>query len=144
VPFLIRAGAAAAARMPQRSRLREPAASWFPGSVAPELNGSNGREVVYDLEPTLRPLSAVYWLEPMSDAALRIEPVPAAEGFRLLLGEAYCLTLDDLACNRKMVRNYLSLASLSPVFRLWFSPGREGIPSLLDRLEQNQRTIAHT
>jgi hypothetical protein len=132
--------------MPQRSRLREPAASWFAELARPKPNESHGREVVYDFEPTLRPLAAIYWLEPMSDApatAPRIERIPAVESFRLLLGEAYCLTLADPLCNRKMVGNYLSLAKLRPVFRLSFSPGRETIGLVLDRLEQNQRTIAH-
>ena len=89
-------------------------------------------------EPTLRPLAAIYFLEPMRDGnhgqAARVGRVPAAEGFRLLLSEAHCMSLRDPACNRKMVRNYLSVARLVPVFRLSFASGLDRISTVLDSL----------
>ena len=144
VPFLIRDGVVLSARIPQPLRPREPAASRFAAVPKPEPNG--GSELVWDLEPSLRPLSAVYWLEPAPDghrpALAVIERLPAAEGFRSMLSEAHCMTLRDAACNRKMIRNYLSLAQLTPVFRLSFASDLDLIPQVLDCLEENQQRLS--
>ncbi len=143
VPFLIRDGLVMAACMPQPLRLRGQAASWFGDPPGQQPNGENGHEVLYDFEPTLRPLCAVYWLEEMSDAAERpvplIERISPLESFRLLISEAYCLTLADAACNRKMVRSYLSLVRLAPVWRLSFPAGLERMPTLLEYIGKNGR-----
>jgi hypothetical protein len=144
VPFLIRNGVPMAAQIPQRLRLRQPAASWFSGPPRPPRNGNNG-EVFYDLEATLRPILAIYWLERMADASEcphpLIERISTSESFRLLLAGAYCLTLSDAACNRKMVDNYLALSRLAPVFQLSFASGLDQLSAVLDCLEQSQQQL---
>lgn len=141
VPFLVRHGTVMAARIPQRLRLRGPAASRFGEGWQPNGKGQDP-ELSSDMEATLRPLRCVYWLEPMSalapHPAAAIAPIPVIESFRLLLGEAHCVSLQDPACNRKMVHNYLSLVRLAQTFRLSFAAGLDLLPSLLDRLEQHQ------
>ncbi len=148
VPFLIRDGTPMAARMPQRLRLRGPAASWFSTLPARAANEHYGHEVAYDFEPSLRPISAIYWLEPMADVAERpvpvIERIPPLESFQLLLSQAYCLTLADAACNRKLIGNYLCLVRSMPVFRLMFPSGLDRIPDVLSCLENNQRQLSGT
>ncbi|HYM10635.1 MAG TPA: hypothetical protein VEU62_07880 [Bryobacterales bacterium] len=145
VPFLIRDGVPLAAHIPHRLRLRDPAASWFNDAPRPSWNGNRNGEILYDLEGSLRPISAIYWLERRSDAGEHpvplVERISTSESFRLLLAEAYCLTLTDGACNRKMVDNYLALARLASVFQLSFASGREQIPAVLDCLEQNQKQL---
>jgi hypothetical protein len=144
LPWLLREGAAMAACLPQRLRLRGPAASWFADSPAAGSNGARIQQVRYELEPSLRPLAGLYWLEPMLAAgqAPRWEPVPPAEAFRLLLSQAYSLNLSDQSRNHRMVRNYLDLAHSQPVFRLRFPPGLDQLPELVDRLRQHQRDRA--
>jgi hypothetical protein len=141
VPFLARRGTVMAARIPQRLRLRGPAASRF--REGGQANGKgHDPELASDMESTLRPLRCVYWLEPMSALAQHptaaITPIPVIESFRLLLGEAHCVSLRDPACNRKMMHNYLSLVRLSRTFRLSFAAGLDLLPSLLDRLERHR------
>jgi hypothetical protein len=143
VPFAIRDGRVVSARLPQRPRLRGEAALRFPAPPAAEPARSIPAEVILDVETALRPLASVYWLEPMSHASElskpRVERIPALEAFRLLLGEAQCISLRDPECNRKMVRNYLRLVQLAPVFRLFFRAGLERIPGVLDCVEENER-----
>jgi hypothetical protein len=71
-----------------------------------------------------------------------IDRISTSESFRLLLAEAYCLTLTDGACNRKMVDNYLALARLAPVFQLSYASGIDQVPAVLDCLEQSQQQLA--
>lgn len=145
VPFVIRDGVPMAARIPQRLRLRGPAASWFGEAPCPAPEEHDGDEVVHDLEPSLRPISAVYWLEPMVVAEERplrlVERLPGMESFFLLLGQAYCLTLADSICNRKMVNNYLYLVHSVPVFRLTFPSGLNRMSTILNCVEENQRQL---
>ncbi len=143
-PFLVRDGVAMSARIPQRLRLREPAASHFPIERHDPFSASSAsRELTYDLEPTLRPVSSIYWPEPaaggMRCADPVIERVPATEAFSLLLSEAHCMSLRDPACNRKMVRNYLSLVRSVPVFRLRYPLRLDLLPAVLAELERCEK-----
>ena len=143
-PFLVRDGVAMSARIPQRLRLREPAASHFPIERHDPFSASSAsRELTYDLEPTLRPVSSIYWPEPaaggMRCAGPVIERVPATEAFSLLLSEAHCMSLRDPACNRKMVRNYLSLVRSVPVFRLRYPLHLDLLPAVLAELERCEK-----
>jgi len=144
VPFLVRDGAVLAAQLPQRLKLREPSASRFEPYPVAET-AVDGREVVHDLESTLRPLRAVYWLEAMAGDARnpvsRLQRVPPAEAFPLLLSEVHYFSLRDPDCNRKMVRNYLTLAQTVPVFRLSFAPDLDLLPAVLDQLAGHQRDL---
>jgi hypothetical protein len=145
VPFLIRNGTAMSARIPQRIRLREPAASRFPDSPDSGLYPDGSREIFYDLEPSLRPLRCVYWLAPMAEpaaaAAATIRRVNPVEALPLMLSVAHCMSLKDPDCNRKMVRNYLWLVKRTPVFRLSFVSDLDRIPAVLDCLERQQREL---
>jgi hypothetical protein len=141
VPFLVRDGMAMSARIPQRLRLREPAASHFPIERHDPFSASSAsRELTYDLEPSLRPVSSIYWPEPaaggMGCADPVIERIPAREAFSLLLSEAHCMSLRDPACNRKMIRNYLSLVESVPVFRLRYPLRLDLLPAVLAELER--------
>ncbi|MBI3696747.1 MAG: hypothetical protein HY238_18150 [Acidobacteria bacterium] len=144
-PFLVQDGVARSARLPQRISLREPAASYFPNVPAPEYDLLPGGEIWYDLEPTLRPLRSVYWLEPMTQAAESavtvLARIPPVEALPLLLSAAHCMSWKDPGCNRKMVLNYLSLVRLTPVFRLSFVSDLHRLPTVIDRLERHQEQL---
>jgi hypothetical protein len=140
LPFVVRDSVVLAARIPQRPRLRGAAAKWFDRPAAPDgLRPSSGR-LVYDPEPTLRSLRVIYWLEPRTTSkeprTVLTEGVPPSEAFPILLGQSHFLSWRDPACNRKMVRNYLSLAGLVPVFRLSVPDGLEVLPAVMERLER--------
>jgi hypothetical protein len=136
-----------AARLPQRPRLHGGAAVLFRESLSPgseDGEASEARECIHDLESTLRPLVATYWLEPHPPgrAKISIEPLRSSEAFPLVLSEAHFLSLDDLKRNRKMVDNYLALVQSVPVFRLSFEWNLDVLFEVVARLEQHQRRLA--
>ncbi len=146
VPFLVRDGVVMGACLPQRLRLRGPAAARFPKDSPAVGNGVAASEHAHDLEPTMRPLRSIYWVETMREPEdrplVQIDRIPGAEAFHLLLPQGRYLSFRDPACNSKMVRNYLSLVRLTPVFRLSFAAGLDLLPAVLDRLEEHQQKIA--
>jgi hypothetical protein len=142
-PFLVRGDSVLCARIPQPLKLREPAASHF---TAPKLPvHQDDSEIRWDLKPTLRPLSVIYWLDRMTEGGAQggavIEALSQMSAFRLLLEEAHCISMSDSSCNRKMVRNYLSLARLSPVFRLSVPARLDAIPKVVKRIQEHQQSL---
>lgn len=140
VAFVIRGAAALAARLPQRVRLRGPSESWFRNAPNPAAELPGGLFVRYDLSATLKPIRAVFWMDPLRPAAekeaallTRLNPT---EAFPLLLAGAHCMTMSDAACNRKMVDNYLSLARLAPCFRLSVVADLGRLPAAVERIRQ--------
>jgi hypothetical protein len=146
VPFLLKDGQVLSGSLPQPLRLRGVAASAFRGPAPPEGGESENPESWHDLEPTLRPLRCVYWLEPMAETTEGPLPilkrVPPADAFSLLLSEAHCMSVRHSSRNRKMVQNYLALANSVPVFRLWFARDLNRLPALLDLLDRNHAQLA--
>jgi hypothetical protein len=142
-PFLVTDDSVLCACIPQPLKLREPAASHF---ATPRWTFyQDASEVRWDLKPTLRPLSVIYCLDRMREGAGQggavIEPISRATAFRLLLEEAHCISMSDSSCNRKMVRNYLSVARISPVFRLSFPARLDAIPKVVRRIQEHQESL---
>jgi hypothetical protein len=143
VPYLIRDHHAMAANLPQRFRLREPAASSFPRFPENVWEPSDpaATEIRCSLASTLRPVRAACWLDPMRPYHERrpvlLSRVSPVQAFPLLLGAAHCMTMSDPQCNRKMVRNYLAFARAVPVFRLSLAAGLDRLPEVLDFLERH-------
>lgn len=145
VPFLLKDGAVMAARLPQRLQPREPAASRYQPTPAPDSGSIADGKLVVDLRPSLRPMVALYWLEgatAVNGGVVSIERVAPADAFPLLLTEAHVMSLRDADRNRKMIQNYLALAERVPVFRLSIRRGLHLLPAVLDRLERHQRGLA--
>ena len=142
-PFLLRDGKVFCARLPQSIRPREPGTSQFPR----RLDFPDAIESYCDLESSLRPLSAIYLLDSLSDPGVQpnpvIERVRPADAFRLLLEEAHCISVGDAECNRKMIRNYLSLADLAPVFRLSRPARLDAIPQIVECVQRHQESLLH-
>jgi hypothetical protein len=146
LPFLIENGEVFCARIPQRLRLRKAAANRFAElPIADALANGNG-SVTCDLRGSLRPLRAIYWLDPMnsddSRTAAEIDSIPASESFQLLMGQAHCMSVKDAECNRKTVRNYLDLAKNVPLLRLSFPRNLDHLSATLDLLDQHQSTLS--
>jgi hypothetical protein len=145
VPFLAAEGCVMAGRIPQRPRLREPAASLYAEASGRNSEEENTAELLHDVLATLRPLRVIYWLQPVKHStggpAASLDRVPRVEALPLLLSEARFLSLRDGACNRKMVRNYLLLASLVPVFRCRYSLCIEQLGAVVDCLWQHYEDL---
>ncbi len=146
LPFLIENDEVFSARIPQRIRLRKAAASRFDELPIEDVLVNGNGQVTCDLRGTLRPLRAIYWLDPMKSddgrTAAEIDPVPASESFQLLMGQAHCMSLKDPQCNRKTVRNYLDLANNVPLHRLRFPRNLDHLSATLDLLDQHQSTLS--
>jgi hypothetical protein len=84
-------------------------------------------------------LGVVYFLEGDSalDSAVRFERLKAAEAYPLLLGQAHALTLKIAEHNHRLMRDYLTLASSVPVYRLTYQKSFDVMGQLLDAVEHH-------
>lgn len=146
LPFLIENNEVFSARLPQRLRLRTATASRFAELPIADVVANQNGQVTCDLRGSLRPLLAIYWLDPMQSdderATAEIHPVSASESFQLLMGQAHCMSLQDPQCNRKTVRNYLDLAKNVPLVRLSCPRNLDHLSATLDLLDQHQSTLS--
>jgi hypothetical protein len=84
------------------------------------------------------PLAAVCVLERVAELANgavveRLEPLAA---LRRVLVHAFCFSLQDPQCKRRMTEHYLQLVGRVPCFAIRFQPGLEGLPAILDVVER--------
>lgn len=145
LPYLIENREVFSARIPQRLRLRNATAKRYSELPIDVLANGNG-QVTCDLRASLRPLRAIYWLDPMQlddpRSVAEIDPVPASESLQLLLSQAHCMSVKDPQCNRKTIRNYLDLAKMVPMHRLCFPRNLDHLSATLDLLDQHQSTLS--
>jgi hypothetical protein len=123
--------------LPFQTHLRPAAAAFF----AATRNGAGAAGVREDAGPTaLRPapLAAVCVLERVAELTRRaaVERLAAPAALRGLLAHAFCFSLHDLQCKRRMMEHYLHLVGRIPCFAVRFQPGLGGLPTLLDLIER--------
>lgn len=122
-----------ARRSPFALRLRPAAAAHFGIScAAPELSpatpssGPAGERVR---------LAALFVLE-RSPASEGVERLAPARAFLALLPHAYCFSLEDRECRRRMVEAYLQVAERVPVFLLRSREGLAHLPAAVAAVER--------
>jgi hypothetical protein len=64
---------------------------------------------------------------------IRVAPADAVTS---LLPHAYYVSLEDGALKERMLRAYLELAALVPVYELSYPAGLDGLPAIMDELER--------
>jgi hypothetical protein len=70
------------------------------------------------------------------DGPVSIERVAPGDAVTSLLPHAYYVSLEEGALKERMVRAYLELASLVPVYKLRFPAGLDQLPTVMDELER--------
>lgn len=124
-----------AVSLPFRPRLRKSAAEL----VAVDTTGP-GAPAHYSSPPGthLAPLAMICILrrEATSASPIAIRQLSSAEAFATVLDHACCFI--PLADERKrlMVRHYLDLVAITPIFEVCFQPGLANFPVILDEIEQ--------
>jgi hypothetical protein len=138
-------GVVTALPLPFRVRLRPASLAFFEQQqVSPFLQGDMFRRdsSPYD-QPA--PLATLWALKqtprsPTNDS-LTVRQLTSAQAYAAILTHAYCFSLQNQGRKRKMLQAYLALAAQVPVFELCFQSGIEGLPRVLDCVEQTIRTF---
>ena len=127
-------------QVPYTIRLRRPSAEHF-GATPRESTRVTGE--LPQLERPADVFAAIFVLErigrddPGNDGSLvEVERLGQAKAFPLVLPHAYCFTLRDPQRKSLMMRQYLTLLSYVPVFRLRFRPGLENLEGIVDAIER--------
>lgn len=82
-----------------------------------------------------RRLAAVFVLSPRADAgAPSPRRLESSAAFQALLAHAHCFDPTDPAGRERLLRNYLEISSLCPVYELRYAPGLGGLDAMLDGL----------
>lgn len=117
--------------LPFRIQLRPASAAFF------------GRDTPVELPQRLAndeqaPLSAVFLLErgATNQPECELRRLPPRRAFMELLRNAYWFTLADHDRKRRMVREYLNLSDLVPIFSLRFAPGFERLDAVVAAVER--------
>jgi hypothetical protein len=81
-------------------------------------------------------LARLYFLRPdvALDATTRIAPMSAAESYRLVLEQAFALSLNIPEHNRDLMLDYVALAA-APAFQLTYQPSFDVFDRVLDEVE---------
>ncbi|MGE5223784.1 MAG: hypothetical protein ACM3PY_15205 [Omnitrophica WOR_2 bacterium] len=85
-------------------------------------------------------LDTIFFLEPQNDgdsspSPARILPLNGADAYSLLLKQAFALTLKDRSTNRRLMQDYLQIASQAQVCRLIYKRSFSDLPMVLDAVE---------
>jgi len=126
---------AVAISLPFRPRLRKPAAELFAAHTIDHA------ALGYDLTPAgthTVPLATVCVLrrEPAATSPVEIRRLSSAEAFATVLDHACCFFPQGHDRKRLMVRNYLELAAVTPIYEICFQPGLSNLPAILDAVEE--------
>jgi hypothetical protein len=65
-----------------------------------------------------------------------VRQLESAQAFTAVLTHAYCFSFQDQERKRQMLQGYLALVTQVPVYELSFQSGIEGLPAVLDRIEE--------
>jgi hypothetical protein len=126
---------AVAVSLPFRPRLRQSAAELFAVQT-------NDRTVSgYDATPPgtgKAPLATVCILrkEPSASSAVAVRRLSSADAFATALDHACCFIPQGDDRKRLMIRHYLELVAVTPIFEVCFQPGLANLPVILDEIEQ--------
>ena len=112
---------ATAIPLPFAPRLRQASADFFRTDRAPRPTSG--------VAPAER-LRAVFELNQDDTATCSVEPLDGGEAFSTLLAHAHCFDPDDPAERRRLVDKYLTLAAVTPVFRVRYAPRLTDLSSL--------------
>lgn len=128
VAFDMSAASPLAIPLPFRVRLRPRAAAFFAQS-------SSAASVA---APHPEPLAAVCVLERVSEleGGAVVERLPSLSAFCALLPHAFCFSLQDPRCKRRMTEHYLQLVERVPCLGIRFRPGLEGLAAILDVIQE--------
>lgn len=125
--------------LPFSLRLR-PASATFFGRDQARANSWAERHNQESLQVDPEPLAAVCVLVRADDLphgeAVKIKRLGGAEAFTSVLAHAHSFSLQDRHRNQQMVRNYLDLVSLVPVFAVKFATGLHHLSAILNAIEQ--------
>jgi hypothetical protein len=119
-----------AVQLPFALRLRPASAAFF---GAGRYAGDNGARA----SSSPAALGAVVVLErQLGSATPTVHRLGGSEAFIATLTHGYAFDPEDKLRNAGMVRSYLELVDRVPVLRLTFSPGLEGLTTMVELLEQ--------
>jgi hypothetical protein len=121
--------------LPFSPRLRPSSARFFGTASLEPVTIAEGAEE----------LGAVFVLQ--QNASLRgplIEPVSGGQAVAMLLAHAHCFDPLDHDARRRMLENYLEVASRVPLYRLSFPPGLSELPSIVDGVLATAGAVACT
>jgi hypothetical protein len=122
---------AMAVSLPFIARLRIPTAQLFDvHRKAPRLESSPPGETA--------PLAMVCVLrkDPEATPAVSIKRLSAADAFATVLDHACCFVPQGEDRKRLMVRHYLDLVAVTPIFEICTKPGLTNLPAILDAIEE--------
>lgn len=126
---------AVAVSLPFRPRLRKSAAELF------AVDSTVRMIPRYDARPPgteKAPLTIVCILrkEATATSPVAVRRLSAADAFATVLDHACCFLPQADERKRLMVRHYLELVAVTPIFEICFQPGLANLPVLLDEIEQ--------
>jgi hypothetical protein len=123
--------------LPFHVRLRPAAAAFFAKQASEVCSGGDGMEAG-QAGPHPEPLAAVCVLERVFNLGdgVVLEPLPPSSAFRAVLPHAFCFSLQDPQCKRRMTEHYLRLVGRVPCFAIRFRPGLEGLSRIMDLIER--------
>jgi hypothetical protein len=121
--------------LPFRPRLRKSAAELFAVDAAPE---TFPRHDATAPGAQKTPLAIVCILRKEATAAspVAIRRLSSADAFATVLDHACCFLPQADERKRLMVRHYLELVAVTPIFEICFQPGLTNFPLILDAVER--------
>jgi hypothetical protein len=126
---------------PHRMRIRAEAAEYFDLQELRRRDTSSWT-ALEQAQADPAPLGCIFLLERETGADTPLETLrlPPAEALAGVLEHAYWFRLDDAERRRRMMAEYLALATQVPVFRMRFRAALDQLPDMLDRVESLVRT----
>jgi len=120
--------------LPYEIRLR-PAAATFFGQGIPACPLAAREEARSDRRPGLAALCVLNWTAGMR-GEVAVERLRPSAAFSAVLAHAYCFSLQGAERKQQLVRHYLDLTARVPVFDARFEAHLDGVPAVLDAIEQ--------
>lgn len=126
LPFYQGEGRVELVRLRNESRLRPPSAEFF---------GRNPfQRSALDWPAQNLELASIFFLEPVErlDVSCQLIRVSGSDTYRLLLEQAFTLSLADTRVRSQLMEDYLFLAANVPVHRLLYRPDLASLDRVLD------------
>jgi hypothetical protein len=121
--------------LPFAVRLRPASRAYF--DVQPLPPEERPEEGTISVGTESLPLAALCVLERTEEhGRITISRVASADAVTSLLPHAYYVSLEDGALKERMLRAYLELAAVVPVYELSYPAGLEGLPEIMDEVER--------
>lgn len=106
-------------------------------ATAAHFGNDDAHEVPFTWPDGPLRLAAIYALDASDDgtAPIVFTPLSASDVFTTILGQAHALSLNVPEHNQRLMRDYLTLASAAPAFRLQFPRAFDRLADTLDAVE---------